>query len=225
MGYPSEMKQRAAELRRAGLSYSQIGAELGIAKGTLSTWLGRNPYQPSDGKKQHAHLARIRVLSAESKRKIRQDWIRRSHDAGAIVARRLPLANAAVRKSLLAMLYWAEGTKSSRASGVIFVNTDPQLMKLYLSLLRRAYDIDESRLRVRLHLHHYHKHRDALRFWSGLLAVPTSQFGKIYVKKRSKHKRFRKNFQGICFVRYFDSKIREELLALGRAIAEKAWLS
>ena len=118
------------------------------------------------------------------------------------------------------MLYWAEGTKSDR-TGLKFVNTDPVLAKFYISLLRSAYVVDESRIRVRIHLHYYHRHKAAVTYWSNLLGVPRSQFGKIYVKKRSVLKRFRKNFQGICFINYFDGSIRRELLSLGLQIAQK----
>jgi orotate phosphoribosyltransferase-like protein len=34
-----ELKQRAIELRQKGYSYSQIKAELGLSKSTLSNWL------------------------------------------------------------------------------------------------------------------------------------------------------------------------------------------
>ncbi len=119
------------------------------------------------------------------------------------------------------MLYWAEGTKSDTAGGPKFANTDPVLAKLYLTLLRSVYVLDEKRIKVTLHLHYYHRHRAAITFWSELLSVPRSQFGKIYVKKRSVLKRFRKNFQGICFIYYFDSAVRRELLSLGKQIAQE----
>lgn len=102
-----------------------------------------------------------------------------------------------------------------------FVNTDPALAKLYISLLRSTYSLDENRIRIHLHLHYYHRHREAIAFWSKLLGVPGSQFGKIYVKKRSVLKRFRKNYQGICSIKYFDSSVRRELLSLGQQIARK----
>jgi len=117
------------------------------------------------------------------------------------------------------MLYWAEGTKTDPGS-LIFVNTDPVLASFYLRLLRSTIPIDESKLRVRLHLHYYHSHPNARRYWSELLAIPESQFGKIYVKKRSKRKKFRRNFQGICSIVYADTQLLREILALGRILAE-----
>ncbi|MFA6519361.1 MAG: hypothetical protein WCT41_00855 [Candidatus Paceibacterota bacterium] len=151
----------------------------------------------------------------------RQAWIAEAQQTGMKEAGRFPLSNILILKALLAMLYWAEGAKHEKVYGLVFVNTDSKLLSLYISLLRRIYPLDESRFRVRLHLHYYHKHREAIAFWSDLLQIPASQFGKIYVKKRSKSKRFRKNFQGICFVKYPANPAREELLALGRILSER----
>jgi hypothetical protein len=117
------------------------------------------------------------------------------------------------------MLYWTEGSKGVRAS-LTFVNTDPLLIHLYIWLLRNCYAIQETRLRIRVHVGESHTHIEVINFWSGLLSVPKSQFGKIYVKKRSTQKKFRKNYRGICFVSYGNEAVRQELLALGRLLAE-----
>ncbi|MDP3758171.1 MAG: hypothetical protein Q8Q86_00475, partial [Candidatus Daviesbacteria bacterium] len=82
-------------------------------------------------------------------------------------------------------------------------------------LLRKCYKIDEEKLRIRLHLHYYHRIKTAKKFWSDLLKIPLDKFGKIYIKKRSKRKRFRKNFMGICFINYLDSNVRKEVLEIG----------
>jgi hypothetical protein len=50
------------------------------------------------------------------------------------------------------------------------------------------------------------------------LQIPEKQFTAIYVKKRSRKKRFRKNFMGICLINYRDSAVRKEILELGRAL-------
>ena len=53
------------------------------------------------------------------------------------------------------------------------------------------------------------------KIWSKELNIPLNQFTKTSIKKRSKTKKFRKNFAGICFIYYGNSKIRKELLELG----------
>lgn len=219
MVYSRQVRKEAEALHKRGLPYSQISEKLGVAKSTLSTWIGSSPRTPSDRKKQREHLARIRLIAAETKRHQRRAWIEEAQRKGRDELLNLPLESVAFCKALLAMLYWAEGTKATK-NGLNFVNTDPGLMSLYLSLLRRSYTIDERRIGVRIHMHYYHKVREVRAFWSSTLGIPESQFGQMYVKKRSRHKRFRRNFMGICFVSYHDTKIREEILALGRGIEQ-----
>ncbi|MEK7509863.1 MAG: hypothetical protein AAB605_04075 [Patescibacteria group bacterium] len=124
-------------------------------------------------------------------------------------------------KSMLAMLYWAEGTKHHRVSGLRFANTDPKMIWLYMAMLRKCYRIDETRLRVRIHFHHYHDIEKTRRYWSELTKIPLSQFGKVWIKPRSKTRKFRENFMGLCFICYLDSSIRKEILGLAYAIQEK----
>ena len=216
--YDDHTKERVALLRSQGKSYADIQKEFSIPKSTLSLWLGEKYAGVFDRKAQLEHLKRIRLISAQSKTAARLKRTSIATEKGAIAARNLPLRDTSVLQALLAMLYWAEGSKFYGVSGVRFVNTDPKLIRLYLFLLRSCFPLDESKLRVRLHLHHYHKKKEALRFWSSLTRVPESQFGKLYIKKRNSNKRFRKNFQGICFIYYPGETIREEILGTGQEI-------
>jgi len=132
---------------------------------------------------------------------------------------RLPAERTDVSLSLLAMLYWAEGSKDPR-SGLIFVNTDPELMLLFITLLRKCFAIDEKRIHIRLHLHYYHRPKEVIEYWSKLLSVPIEQFGKLYLKRRSETKKFRQNFMGICFIQYGDTLIKNKLLFAAKEVKE-----
>ncbi len=126
--------------------------------------------------------------------------------------------NRTISRILLSLLYWAEGTKTR---GVVrFANTDPELALLFVTLLRRSFDLDEKKFRIALHLHWYHKERDAKRYWSKLLKIPENQFNKSYRKKRSKEKRSRKNVGGICFVRYNSVYLKEQIMQYAYACAD-----
>ena len=92
---------------------------------------------------------------------------------------------------------------------------------LFITLFRNCYHIKEKKLRVRLHLHHYHDIKRTQKFWSELLNIPIKQFGKIYIKKRSKTKKFRENFAGICFIRYHNENLRFEILEKAYSVADK----
>ena len=215
--YSKEVKQKVLRMGMSGRTYPEIQKKFPIPKSTLSVWF-KNAGKKPDRTRQLEHLKIARIAAAKAKRFIRQQWVDQASESGKTIAREVNVQNKAVAKALLAMLYWAEGAKYDGVYGLQFVNTDPHLMRLYLQLLRRSYKVDESRFRVRLHLYYYQSHRNAIAFWSKELGIPTSQFGKIYVKKRSERKRFRKNFQGICFVKCPDNFARVELLALGKAL-------
>mgnify|MGYP001582315359 FL=1 len=220
--HPKKIRVKVLKMGLAGKTYTQIRAIYPIPKSTLSFWFKcANSPRALDRTHQLAHLANIRKKARKTIMDRRQKWITEAQKMGIKEGNQFSLSNTLVLKALLAMLYWAEGAKHEKVHGLVFVNTDPKLLSLYVSLLRKIYPLDESRFRARLHLHYYHSHRKAIAFWSNLLQIPASQFGKIYVKKRSKSKRFRKNFQGICFVKYPANPAREELLALGRTLSKR----
>ena len=56
---------------------------------------------------------------------------------------------------LCSMIYESEGGKSN--FGVLeFTNSDPDLVKIFLSFLRKSFTLDENKFRVVMHLHSYH---------------------------------------------------------------------
>lgn len=220
--YSSTIKAKAESLRLAGFTYDEISVELGIAKGTLSAWLKHAPFpeRSSAQSKREYFLKHVQTKgAAANKAKKEQMWelLRKESQQSVLV---LDVNDAQLMMSLLSVLYWAEGTKYDRG-GIVFTNTDPKLAYLFLELLRRTCGIDESRLRVRLHLHYYHKKREAIDFWSNLLRIPKEQFQAAHVKKRSRRKRYRKNFMGICFIKYGDSRTRRKVLSYAYALGER----
>ncbi len=135
------------------------------------------------------------------------------------------LSSIDVQKSLLAMLYWAEGQKlPDRLAYVKFANTDPKMVLFFLTMLRNCYKLDENRLKIRLYVHWYHNVPKLIKFWSDLLGVDPSRFYRSYLKRRSPGKKFRKNFVGICFVYYFSVDLRREIMDtaynIGRLVSE-----
>ena len=218
--YSSETKKQAGFLRSQGKTYKEIRDILGIPKSTLSLWVGEKYAHIFDRQAQLIHLAKIREISARTK-KLRVETRDRETRLNVIREFENFRVNKLAEKLSLAMLYWAEGTKSAKLSGLVFTNTYPLLVKLFIIMLRDAYTIDESKFRVRIHVHYYHEKKELVQFWSNLLKIPKEQFAPLLVKPRSKKRRFRKNPKGICFLRYGDSNIRREILAIARVFAEK----
>ena len=217
--YTAAERNQAIALRTKGLTYDEIANKLGFAKSTLSIWLRDvpGPLKSTPSAKRQYFLANVQAKGAAANRAKKEAmWVRLAIEAkkasGVYKSDDLALATA-----LLAMLYWAEGTKHDKG-GLVFTNTDPRLSYLFLTLLRRTFTLDESRLRIRLHLHEYHDQAKAIAYWSKLLDIPASQFQSIYVKKRNPSRKFRQNFMGICFIKYGDSQMRRKVLSYAYAI-------
>lgn len=214
-----EVKNKAAQLRKNGYSIGQISKELFLAKSTIHQWVktleGAAYYAKLGRKKWLKEIQPMGALAQRKKREKKITFIELEVQDEISRLQRTP----DLEKSVLSALYWAEGSKGR---GMLsFANTDPRLMALFITLLRRSYHIDESKFRIRMHLHWYHKEREVKKYWSELLKIPKSQFTKTYHKRRSKEKVFRKNIGGICFLIYNSDYLREQIVHFGYALGEK----
>jgi len=217
--YLPKVKAKADKFRGEGKSYTEIKALLGIPKSTLSTWFSEK-YAVHTKELQLAHLARIRPIARQSVIKRIEKRSREIDSTVQGILKEIKF-DSSTAKLVLGLLYWAEGSKHSAVSGLIFVNTDPVMMKLFVELLRYSYKLDEGKFRIRIHLHYYHERKRLTKFWSEWLNIPEEYFAKPYLKPRSKTKRFRKNSKGICLLRYGNSNIRREIMALSQLFAQK----
>ncbi len=214
--YTKDTKKLVEQWRGKGKTYSEITRRFNVPKSTLSTWLNKKYKGMYNQERQLAHLAKARplALAAIQRRIEKGNTLIREQVSREIET--YPLAEVGLQKSILASLYWAEGSKSG--AGLKFANTDPDVHHLFITLLRKCFRPDESKFRVHIYVHHYHSIKECKKFWSELLKVPQTQFWKVYIKKRSTTKRFRKNFMGICFVYHSDSKLRKEIMELAHQL-------
>lgn len=211
-------KQKAILLRKRGLSYKLISTQLDVPKSTLSNWISKKLGKFSRSK-QLRHLAKIRHLAAEARTRQRLEKLESIEVIVASNFKNFIINDKRIAKTILASLYWAEGAKHKGVSGLKFANTDPELVSLYIKLLRYCYNLNEERFRVKLHVHSYHKQRNCEKFWSKILNIPLNNFNQTYLKERNPKRKFRENFKGICFLSYLDSNIRLELLEIGKNIS------
>lgn len=211
---------KARELRNKKHSYTSISRTLKIPRSTLHSWLCDIQVCSTTPEMKAAHLKRIQPLATQAIIKERQNRLLNiRNNVTKQVEHIFFFQEQDYLKSLLAMLYWAEGSKTR--GPLTFANTDPRLCLLYITLLRGGWKIDESKLRMRLHLHYYHPIKKTKEFWSNLLGINQDKIGKIYIKPRSKSKKFRHNFAGICFIRYYDENLRNEILDWAFQIGDK----
>lgn len=110
-------------------------------------------------------------------------------------------------------LFWGEGNKVNKNS-VRLGNSDPELVKYFLTFLRRLYKIDESKLRFGLQLFSDIPKNKALRYWSKQLGVPKSQFQKVIVSRSMNKGTYRKKAAyGVLTIYFSNTKLRDIIIS------------
>jgi Homeodomain-like domain-containing protein len=185
-------RAKARELRAQGLTYPQIAAELGVSKSSVSLWARDVPRPEPIG------YTEWRKRSAEASRNA---WVvrravleaRREAQRAAAAAEVGPLSK---RELLIAgaIAYWCEGAKSKPpriGARVIFTNSDPHLVLLFLRFLDGA-GVPRDQLIFRVQIHENAAVAAAQEFWLRLTGADPSQF-RVPTLKRHNPKTSRKN--------------------------------
>ena len=212
-------KEKAIKLRLKGYSYSQIKAELGVSKSTLSIWLAGYPLTPerinelrgNNSKRIERYrntMHRKRELASE------EAYNKVSKDIGTITARDLLIGGI--------FLYWGEGSKSSDCLTSVS-NTDPKVLQFFIKWLG-LFGIGKNDLRVKLHLYKDMDSNKEVAFWSKELKLPNSCFQKPYIKDSTLSGLTYKNGfgHGTCNIRYFRKDMWQYWKAALRYIRENS---
>ena len=217
MAHNISVKLEAIKLRKAGYSIKEIANKLNIAISSSSIWLRNVQITPTGQDRMIKHKEQNRY-------KMQQEWIAKRNNTSRVYQKSakelIEHTNISpnVTKFICSTLFWAEGSKHT--NHVAFTNSDPMMIKTFITLLRRSYNLDESKFRITVHLHEYHDKTQIMQFWSEITKVPLKQFIKPYLKP---HTAIRKhdNYKGCITIRYYDVQIARELTAIYNALGDK----
>lgn len=184
-----DLRDRARELRLQGWTYDRIQLELGCSKSSISLWVRDLP--KPDRTRSREEASAIAKRGWEEKLRIREEERQRTklsarQEIGELSKRDLFLTGVA--------LYWAEGTKDkpyARRENVIFVNSDPGVIKTFLAFLDLL-DVGRERLRYTVMIHESADVAGAEQYWSRLVGADSASFNKTTLKKHNP-KTVRKN--------------------------------
>lgn len=187
-------KNEAIRLRKNGLSYSEIQKYIPVSQSSLSLWLKGMELS----KKQKERLAKkgdkARKLGSIA---LKNDRLERSK--AVIDKAKSEIGNLNLNDLMLigTTLYWAEGSKQKEhcpSKQVIFSNSDPKMIKVYLRWLDKCLQIPSERIVFEIYIHKSHKKsiKELVDYWSEVTGFPESKFTKVYFKKNKIHS-LRKN--------------------------------
>lgn len=123
--------------------------------------------------------------------------------------------NAKERLLFLCALYWAEGNKKD----FILTNTDPNLIRVFVYILRNDLNIEDDRLQVSIRVYEDLDSAKCLSFWSEVVGVPREKFTNIHVLPG---KKIGKLQYGMCRIRVAKSnELLKLILALNVIVTNK----
>lgn len=118
-------------------------------------------------------------------------------------------------KAVLAALYLAEGGKN-RKGALMFGNSNPEIISLFLNLLRCVYQIENSKFRCTLLCRADQNLEKSESFWVSITGVPKEQFYKPRIDSRTIGKKSRNpEYKGVCRIDYFSAQVYNDLTAAG----------
>lgn len=175
-----DLRERARELRLQGHSYNEIRSELSVSKSSVSLWVRDLPVpEPfrytinenrSEGlRKYFAALTAEHAAESEAA----------ATEIGELTDREVLIAGA--------IAYWCEGAKNKphrKSNRVVFVNSDPGLIRFYLRFLD-VVGVSREDLIYRVQIHEDADVEAAQRFWLALTGTQPEQFRSPTMKRHT----------------------------------------
>jgi hypothetical protein len=179
-----DLREIAVAMRKEGRSYREIREVVGVSKSTLSLWLRDVPLTEDQQ----------RVLEMRGPSSTR----RNSQAARANATRRRAVIQDQAREQVShlseselfvagVVAYWAEGAKNKPwryGTRVRFMNSDPRMIRLFLSWLHLI-GVTDDRIAFRLQIHESADVQQALRYWVESLGTTQAAFLNTTLKRHN----------------------------------------
>jgi hypothetical protein len=165
------------------MAYNEIVDRLHVSKSSVSLWVRDlpRPVTEEEARRRRTEAARKHWLAEQPLRDARRAAERdaAAGEIGSLTERELRIAGA--------IAYWCEGTKSKpyrRAERVIFMNSDPGLIRLFLRFLDAA-GVPRDDLVFTVSIHESADVQAAHRFWREVTGAKPEQFSKPAIKRHN----------------------------------------
>lgn len=217
-----KIKQKVIELRQKGKTYGEIQSDLGITipKGTLSYWCKKIVLPPEYKERVSRLMAeglnKSRASALARKQQIREEnqelLIKKHQHIGKV------FENKQVALVALAMLCLGEGSKNS---DLYLGNSDPRIIKLFISLLKKCFVFDIEKVRCTVQCRADQNIQELENYWSRVSGIPKRLFYKTRVDPRTLGKKTtRSGYMGVLRVDYMNREVQKTLMVLYNLLAE-----
>ncbi len=212
-------------MRKKGRTYGEIRKKLNmpIPKSTLSNWcedISSDPrYKKTIEQSMKKNIRKGHAFALKANRLKRKNYLKSIDDRIKYLEK--ISRNKNVAKISLAMLYLGEGAKR-RKGALMFGNSNSDIIKLFLRLLRHCYNVDEKKFRCTLQCRADQNIKKLEKFWSQTTNIPLSQFYKARIDPRTIGKKTKKSeYKGVCRIDYFSADTYIELTKIGDLVIKR----
>lgn len=184
-----EEKNQAIELRKQGLSYSEIQKIIPVSKGLLSNWFNNLTLSPDQEKSLHSNLidrsgrGRINSILVNRRAKLNREIVAFED------AKKIFVDMKSDPTFLIGVtLYWAEGSK--KFDFFQFINSDPDMVVFMYSWIQKYLKIDRERIKCRIFTNKVIGYDNIELFWASKLAIQQHILRKtVYKSTRYSHRK------------------------------------
>ena len=207
-----ELKLKARELRKKGLSVKEIQRKLKVSRSSVSLWvrdirLTKKQLERLYLNKKTGQL-RGSIIAAMNKVKAREESVKKLMKEGREEVGRISRRNKFITGIAF---YFAEGEKSGEHIG--FSNSDPRAIKFMADWFRKFCKIPEEKFRCSLYIHDNLDEKKAKKFWSKLTDISLHQFRKSYIVKNNPNRlRKVKHIYGVLKVSISDVSLHRKIM-------------
>lgn len=218
-----KLKNKAIKLRKEGLSLRKVENRLGVPKSTLSYWFKNVELSVKQKEKLHNDWkkalikARKKAIQWHNEQKAKRFQIAKKEAKN--VFKNININNPAVIELALAALYFGEGSKKHVETAM--GNSDPLILKFFITTLRNIYHLNDDKIKCALYLRADQNPEKIKHYWAEELGLPLNNFKHTSIDKRTVGSKTYPNYRGVCNVRCGNVAIQRKLMYLAEIFFEK----
>ena len=203
-------KDKAFNMRKAEKSYREIKKELGVPMSTLSDWFSKQTWSKDTKNTLSDQVYLNSKIRIEALNKVRGQNLKRLYmeakqeaiiDFEALKNNRVFIAGVSI--------YWSEGDRASK-NGFRICNSDPRMIKLFVTFLVDVCDLDIKRLKIWLLLYPDLDEKACKDFWKKSTGLHDANFTKSIIIA-GRHKTNRLSY-GVANISYSSRYLKEKML-------------
>ena len=218
----SHLKSKAVALRRQGISIGKVEDQLGIARSTLSGWFKTVKLTTFQKKRLELNwrraLIKARAEAVKWHNLQKEVRLKKAKIDALETLSKINLDDNNILELALSIIYLGEGFK--RGTSTAIGNSDPKILKFFISAMKRCYDYDVNKVRCELHLRADQDPIKMKKYWARQLNIPLGNFKGVVFDKRTKGKKTYSYYKGVCVLQCGRVDIQRKMLYLSSGFCD-----